>query len=189
MSTCPKCRAELVPFTYGDKDLLKCAKCQGFWFRDGLFRDVKQIGFAGLYDEEMLEIPSDSYPSSEDQELSCPDCSCALLDYNYAYSSDIQLHRCTECNGIWADGTDLRAIDQLLFNYKESLEEAKAKAMPLMMEVKRQFEEKERVWEDERKQMRKRGLFEKLFRKRESRNRKIENIFDDIHKSNKNDQD
>lgn len=189
MNTCPKCHTELVLFTYRDKELLKCPECNGFWFRDGLFREIKQIGFAGLCQEEAPEIPSPTSASSDDQELVCPDCSQTLSAYNYAYSSDIQLYRCSTCKGIWSDYTALTDIEHLLTNYKESLDEAKAKAMPLMMEVKRQFEEKERVWEDERKQRKKQGLLGKFFRKKPVKNRKIEDIFEEFHKTNTQDQE
>lgn len=187
MSVCPKCQNELTLVTYEDKELLQCIHCRGFWFKDGLFRKVKQIGFAGLCSNEDADTASEEASAIEDAgEISCPDCAESLLAYNYAYSSHIQLHRCITCKGIWADAQALLAIDQLLMNYQESLEEAKAKAIPLMLEVKQQFEQKEKAWEEERQRQKKHGLFGRFFGKKRNRDRKIENIFEDIQDDDNN---
>ena len=188
MNPCPKCHNELTLFTYEEVELLKCSECQGFWFRNETFRKVKQIGFAGLQAEGTPESLSGSPSVSPDsEEMSCPECSQPLSAYNYAYSSDIQLHRCAKCKGIWADYAALVKIERLLTGYEESLDEAKARAIPLMVEVKKQFQQRERAREEERKRRKKRGVFNRLFGKKESGNRKLEDIFEDFH-NNTNDQ-
>ena len=48
MNICPKCQHELLVVQYEGIELLKCAHCQGFWFREGKFREVKQLGFRKL---------------------------------------------------------------------------------------------------------------------------------------------
>jgi Zn-finger nucleic acid-binding protein len=179
--------------TYAEKDLFQCVQCRGFWFTNGLFREVKQVGFAELCSGpgSADETGEHQTPDAQDMpELTCPDCADqALVAYNYAYSSDIQLHRCVQCKGIWADHAALLDIEQLLVNYQESLEDAKSKALPLMMEVKRQFKEKEEVWEAERRKQKKQGLLGKFFRKKSKEERKPVDIFEDIHHENNQNQE
>ncbi len=188
MNKCPKCENELLPFEYHALELLKCSNCHGFWFKDGKFRAVKQVGFSGL----AADFPSESSsePSSElssEQDLICPDCEELLLPFTYAYNSDVQLHRCTSCHGIWADASDLFRIEELLAVYKESLDEAKAKALPLMLNVKKQIQQEERTREKEQKQKKKPGLLGRFFGSKHSNDRKVQNIFDDIEKDDNED--
>jgi len=184
VSTCPQCQNELALFTYEGIELLKCSECKGFWFKPGAFREVKRIGFAGLQTEEVPESlsPPFSVPSAE-KEMQCPECSQPLSTYAYAYSSDIHLYRCAQCKGIWAGYDALVNIEHLLASYNQSLDEAKAKALPLMLKVKEQFQQEEKVREEERKRKKKPRFFNRLFRKKESEKR-IEDIFEDFHKNN-----
>jgi Zn-finger nucleic acid-binding protein len=178
--------------TYAEKELFQCAQCRGFWFTNGLFKEVKQVGFAELCSGlgSADETEEHQTPDTQDlPELTCPACGDQpLVAYNYAYSSDIQLYRCVQCKGIWADQAALLSIEQLLVNYQESLEDAKSKALPLMMEVKRQFKEKEEAWEAERRKQKK-GLLGKFFRKKSKEKRKPVDIFEDIHHENNQDQE
>ena len=185
MSNCPKCEETLEVVSYEGKDVLRCLQCRGFWFSNGLFREVKQVGFAGLCDDEpstqAADNNADGNNSEDGEELACPDCSPqTLVAFNYAYSSEIQLHRCAVCKGIWANQSALADIERLLANYQESLEEAKAKALPLMMEVKRQFKAQEEALEAERRKKKKRGFIGKLFRKKAETEQKTVNVFADI---------
>lgn len=179
MSICPKCQHELFIFQYEGIELLKCLTCNGFWFREGKFREVKHFGFEGLAETPPSEQHSETLTasSSGSQELSCPDCNALLVSFTYAYSSDILLYRCPECRGIWADYADLLRIEHLLVGYKESLDEAKAKALPLMLKVKKQIQQEERAKEEEQKQHKK-GLFNRLFGEKGAKNRKIQDIFE-----------
>jgi Zn-finger nucleic acid-binding protein len=187
VNLCPKCHNELVLFTYEGVELLKCSECQGFWFKNETFRKVKEIGFAGLQTEESPESLSEPPSlSPDDKEMCCPECSQPLSIYNYAYSSDIQLHRCVTCKGIWTDYSTLVDIERLLIGYKESLDDAKAKAIPLMLEVKKQVHQREKVLEEERKRRKKQGVFSRLFKKKKSENRKLKDIFEDFHNNTNN---
>lgn len=184
MSICPKCQRELVVVTYDEKELLQCTDCQGFWFRNGLFREIKQRGFADLCPSAPPTTSSASdAPAEEPATLVCPDCAETLAAYNYAYSSDIQLHRCLKCKGIWATSQALLEIETLLVNYRESLDEAKAKAMPLMLEVKKHFERQEQAWEEERKRSRK-GFFKKLFQKKDTGKPDLEQFIEELPPEN-----
>ena len=184
MSSCPKCQHTLRQFDYKNIELSRCVECRGFWFQDGQFREVKQIGFAELPDseaaEEETEAESASSDSAEEPALVCPECEESfLMPYSYAYSSGIQLHRCAQCHGIWAENSALSRIEKLLNHYQESLEEAKSKALPLMMKVKDQIQQAER--EQEKQKQKKKGVFNRLFGSRDSKNSKntkVQNIFD-----------
>jgi Zn-finger nucleic acid-binding protein len=189
VNTCPKCKKELLPVEYHDIELLKCSECKGFWFRDGKFRETKQIGFSEL----AADIPaeSDSEPSSEsspdEQTMMCPDCEEPLVVFMYAYSSDIPLHRCPGCRGIWAYSADLRRIEGLLAGYNDSLEDAKFKALPLMLKVKDQVQQEEQARKQEQKRKKKRGLFSRLSVSRRSTNRTLQDILKDFEKEEKKD--
>jgi Zn-finger nucleic acid-binding protein len=186
VSVCPKCQRELILFTYEGVELLKCSECLGFWFREGTFREIKRIGFAGLHTGNGVKVSSDpDEETSPQQDLYCPECAQQLLStYRYAYSSDIELYRCTQCKGIWADDRDLIDIEHLLANYQESLDEARAKALPLMLKVKKQFQEEEEARE-EAKKAGKQSLLTKWFRRKNPEHRKIDDIFEDFHKTTK----
>ncbi len=186
MSRCPTCQQELRFFEYKGIELLECSSCQGLWFKEGKFREVKQLGFSGLANGLSPETRSESESLSDEKELICPDCEEALLPYTYAYSSEIQLHRCSICQGIWVDSIDLLHIEKLLSGYKESLDEAKAKALPLMLKVKKQIQQEERSKEEEQKRSKKHGLFNRIFRQKRPKDHKAQDIFEDFHK---NDQD
>ena len=54
MYPCPKCHNELTLFTYEGVELLKCSGCQGFWFKDGTFRKVKELGME-KYEAQPIE--------------------------------------------------------------------------------------------------------------------------------------
>jgi len=177
VSTCPKCQKTLEPFDYEGIELLHCTDCTSLWFQNGQFREVKQIGFSKfseLFPGQTTE--RSSQPSSENQELHCPNCQGhPLVSYAYAYSSDIQLYRCSKCLGIWADSAALIQIEALLDGYQESLAEAKAKVMPLMLQVKNQIQQEERLKEEQHK---KKGFFNRLFGGKKVKNTKVQNIFE-----------
>jgi Zn-finger nucleic acid-binding protein len=127
---------------YQDVLLYKCPTCKGFWFPESRFGQVKNIGFEGLKD---VDTPSQQNVKDLDSAGSslCPQCQTLLTGFTYAYSSGIQLYHCKNCNGIWAGQAQMLAISQVLNNYKESLEEARLKALPLLLKVKEDLEKKE----------------------------------------------
>ncbi|PID56525.1 hypothetical protein CSB45_10885 [candidate division KSB3 bacterium] len=186
VNNCPNCHQSLAQFDYQDLELSYCADCRGFWFKECQFREVKHIGFTKLPGaEEYAETHEDSgEPSSEtiyEAELACPDCDQnVLMPYTYAYSSNIQLYRCAGCHGIWAELMALLRIEDLLHHYQESLEEAKSKALPLMMRVKNQIQQEE--LKQEKRQKKQRGVFNRLFASRTTNspeNKKFQDIFGD----------
>jgi Zn-finger nucleic acid-binding protein len=172
-----------VHIEYHSQELSHCPECFGFWFKDGQFREVKNIGFAGLPGaKERAEAPEEAGEQSEsanEVEKACPECEeSVLMPYSYAYSSGIQLHRCTKCHGIWADMEALLQIENLLSHYQESLEEAKSKALPLMMKVKNQIQQEELEQEEQQK---KKGVFKRFFGSKatkSSKSKKVQDIFD-----------
>jgi Zn-finger nucleic acid-binding protein len=123
--------------------------------------------------------------SSDEQEYMCPACEEPLVTFMYAYSSDITLHRCPRCRGIWAYSADLLRIEGLLAGYKESLEEAKFKALPLMLNVKEQVKQEEHARKQKRKRKKKRGLLNSLSGPKQSNNRTLQNILEEFEKEKK----
>lgn len=141
MYLCPQCHLSLEEYFYQDILLYKCSPCKAFWFPESRFGQVKNLGFDGLGDPNMPLEPGTGSRWSD--VLLCPQCQINLTKYIYAYSSGIQLHHCKTCKGIWAGQTQLSAISRVLNDYKESLEEAKLKILPLIFKVKENFKEQE----------------------------------------------
>ncbi len=192
MNTCPKCQQELRPFEYHEIELLTCSACTGFWFKDGQFSAAKQTGFSGLTADSAAE--ADAEPSSEappdEQDLKCPGCEQALVAFMYAYSSDIPLHRCTRCRGIWGYSADLRRIDALLSSYKESQDDIRMQALPLMLKVKNQVKEEERAKKEAKKEAKKsRSLFSRMVGQKHdrSKDRNLHDILEDFEKEQPDD--
>lgn len=167
MSICPTCQTTLRQLDYQQLTLCQCDACSGYWFREGQFRQVKALGFSGLpgtlsqQSAEGNNAPSEKSTGAEAPSLACPECGIPLMPYTYAYSSGIQLHRCTQCAGIWAAYDDLLHIERLLAGYQTSLEDAKSKVMPLMMKVKRQMQEEEQSREADKRHN---SFFRRIFR-------------------------
>ena len=180
MNTCPICQTTLRQVAYQHLALGQCESCSGFWFREGQFREAKQLGFVGLQGTVSPKYSREesANETAETPQRLCPDCDIPLVPYTYAYSSGIQLHRCARCSGIWASYADLLHIEELLAGYQESLEEAKAKVMPLMMQVKQQIQKEEAAREKERQE--KGGMFQRIFRRAGRKNRRKEHPFDDV---------
>jgi len=188
MNTCPKCHKEFTLFTYEGIDLSRCSDCKGFWFKDGQFSATKQIGFSGLTDDSAAETaaePPAEAPPPDEQEILCPDCSEPLVTFMYAYSSDIPLQRCTGCRGIWAYSADLLRIDALLSSYKESLDDIRMQALPLMLKVKNKMKEEERIKKEAKKEAKKsRSFFGRMVGQKQdrSKNRNLNDILEDFEK-------
>ncbi len=182
MNTCPTCQTTLRQIDYQQLTLLQCETCSGFWFREGQFRQVKAFGFSGLPGAPSEDAPdADNTPETsadgEPPSLACPDCDVLLMPYTYAYSTGIQLRRCPRCTGIWATYADLVRIERLLADYQESLEEAKSKAMPLMMQVKRQIQAEEQVRDADKRNNR---FFRRVFRGRSVKSQPRPSLHDEI---------
>jgi len=136
---CSHCNISLEEYFYQDILLYRCPGCKGFWFQRSRFGQVKNLGFEGLLDAN-LSPPQEVRDLEAPGPLSCPQCQTELITYIYAYSSGIPLRRCTTCEGIWATQPQLSAIVQVLNNYRESLEEAKLKVLPLILKVRENLE-------------------------------------------------
>ncbi|GAK48825.1 hypothetical protein U14_00036 [Candidatus Moduliflexus flocculans] len=182
MNTCPKCQTALHQVDYQQLTLLQCETCSGFWFQEGQFRQVKSFGFSGLpgtpsSKNSEAEEQDETTQSREPDSLSCPECEIPLAPYIYAYSSGIQLHRCSKCAGIWAAYDDLIRIEHLLADYQESLEDAKSKIMPLMMKVKQQIQEEEQAREAEK---RNNSFFHRVFRHKSGKNQSRPPLLEEV---------
>lgn len=182
MNTCPKCQTALHQIEYQQLTLSQCERCSGFWFQEGQFRQVKSCGFSGLPGalspkNVEAENQNETAQGEEFASLFCPDCEIPLAPYIYAYSSGIQLHRCSKCAGIWAAYDDLIRIEHLLSDYQESLEDAKSKVMPLMMKVKQQVQEEEQAREAEK---RKSSFFRRVFRQKSGKNQTRPSLLEEV---------
>jgi membrane associated rhomboid family serine protease/Zn-finger nucleic acid-binding protein len=99
-----------------------CSRCAGVWFDIGELRRYLHY----LLETEPIRAktpvlfePPDAMSgwrvnSAVDPGKLCPDCHKPLIPFNYAYDSNIFLDKCPECEGIWAEESELLAVTKHL---------------------------------------------------------------------------
>jgi len=112
---CPSCFNKLVETKTGQVFVDLCTLCKGIWFDSGEFLDVVRSLFAEkTIEDKPPALEAKGAPvaakSAADKEKFCPRCDNRLSKYNYAYDSNVILDRCPKCQGIWADGGEVRQI-------------------------------------------------------------------------------
>ena len=118
---CPRCRSVLRVVEYDGIQVEVCSDCRGEW----------------LHAEELEKIVEHHDHVFSDRDiLNCPHCETIEMErFNYADASDLQLHKCPECGGIWADKDQLEKVEELVDGWKASLTEDTAKFGPILKKV------------------------------------------------------
>lgn len=111
---CPACFNKLTETKTGTVYVDLCTMCKGIWFDSGEFLDVVRSLVADKAVDDKPVLPSKTPPVSAkaapEKEKFCPRCETRLSKYNYAYDSNVILDRCAKCQGIWADGGEVKQI-------------------------------------------------------------------------------
>ena len=116
--TCPRCQAALTPSTLGSVTIDVCDACGGHWYDAGELERIREL-------DERPKEPGGVAPrwvDSKHDAMSCPRCRRPLDTERYAYSSDLILDRCPNCNGMWVDAGELDRMDQLVAEWSKDLE-------------------------------------------------------------------
>ena len=118
---CPRCRSVLRVVEYDGIQVEVCSDCRGEW----------------LHAEELEKIVEHHDHVFSDRDiLNCPHCETIEMErFNYADASDLQLHKCPECGGIWADKDQLEKVEELVDGWKTSLTEDTAKYGPILKKI------------------------------------------------------
>jgi Zn-finger nucleic acid-binding protein len=71
--------------------------------------------------------------------LNCPSCDGAQMEhFNYSDTSGIILHKCPECDGIWADKDELQKIEEVVDGWKACLNKDLQTYGPVLRKVEAQ---------------------------------------------------
>ncbi|PKM99105.1 MAG: hypothetical protein CVU78_08040 [Elusimicrobia bacterium HGW-Elusimicrobia-2] len=116
---CPKCKKVLTEGIFADVVYHKCESCGGFWFDKDELKEIKKQKDWFKLDSGITCAVSKSYRG----ELKCPRCDEALHTIEYAQESGIKVDVCSECDGLWLDAGELKAIHEACATWIEKLKE------------------------------------------------------------------
>jgi len=116
---CPSCSNQLRQVRSESAILDICPKCKGIWFDSGEF-----IGFVKHLANSELVHPCETKPfehrevralhSLKEKNRLCPRCAAVMKKFNYAADSNVFLDKCESCEGIWADGGEVKAVAEYI---------------------------------------------------------------------------
>jgi len=119
-----------------------CPTCAGIWFDKDELLHITQLDPEALPQlDEMYRPVVHSYDPP--WEKLCPVChNTRLRQYNYLYTSNIELDECPECGGIWVENSELAKMPQVLKDVRamDVPPEAEAQITLAQMEAESQQE-------------------------------------------------
>ena len=116
---CPKCQKVLENGIFADVVYHKCKTCGGFWFDKDELREIKQNKDWFKLDSGVAGATSKTYKG----ELKCPRCDEKLHTIEYAQESGIRVDVCSECDGLWLDAGELKAMHEESAGWIDKLKE------------------------------------------------------------------
>ena len=138
---CPRCRSVLRVVEYDGVQIEVCSDCRGEWLHAEELEKVIEHHDHVFSARDIAALEAVNHPvvSQEEQDrdiLNCPHCETIEMErFNYAEASDLQLHKCPECGGIWADKDQLEKVEELVDGWKASLTEDTAKYGPILKKI------------------------------------------------------
>lgn len=125
---CPRDKSNLESEVYeADIEVDVCPSCRGMWLDKGELEKIEEV-HEHDYTEELKLIPNyigNAYEMARQKMLSdinCPRCGGEMSHREYAYCSQIIIDVCPNCEGIWLDEGELKALE--IFFEKARIEEA-----------------------------------------------------------------
>jgi Zn-finger nucleic acid-binding protein len=103
---CPKCSKTLEDHILEGKLYHKCTDCEGIWFDKG---ELAQI----MEEKDWFKIDykhSESVTTPKESGLICPRDGEVLKTVEYEPATDIKIHVCPKCEGIWLNAGDIYNI-------------------------------------------------------------------------------
>jgi len=105
---CPQCGQEMEPQRRPPVARVDhCPACHGLWLVHG---DLKQL----LHARFSERADPRAFLDAERTELLCPDCKRPLFERRFMPRSDIRVHQCVECAGIFLEAGKLERLRQLV---------------------------------------------------------------------------
>ena len=124
---CPRCNSILQTIEYDGQKVEVCPDCEGEWLYAGELQKIvehhdevftpEEIASLAAVDKEIFTAEKDDH-----DELNCPACGDVRMEhFNYADTSGIIVHKCTECGGVWMDKDQLTKIEEVVDGWKAEL--------------------------------------------------------------------
>jgi Zn-finger nucleic acid-binding protein len=124
---CPRCNSVLSPVEYDGAKIEVCTGCKGEWLYAGELQKIVEHHDAVFTPEEIASLDAVNKEiftaeKNDHDDLNCPCCENVQMEhFNYEDTSGIILHKCLECDGIWADKDQLKKIEELVDGWKADL--------------------------------------------------------------------
>ena len=131
----------LLTVGYDGVNVESCPGCKGEWLHAGELEKIVEHHDEVFSEEELASldlVSKEVFTAEKDDhdELNCPACEDVPMEhFNYADTSGIILHKCTECEGIWMDKDELKKIEELVDGWKADLNQDTAKYGPVLQKI------------------------------------------------------
>ena len=122
--TCPDCNLPLARQNFHGVELDACKVCAGLFFDEGEIAEVRRVS-PSSFEELDARFQSEEAPHrfEEHETRLCPQCRLPMSQYRYLYSSAIMLDCCTQCNGMWIENGELKAMAEFIRNCQDDAQE------------------------------------------------------------------
>ena len=109
---CPRCDKVMTPVHPEGAEAQQCPQCEGHWLEGEDLRRVESTVNVRLF--EWRQLPSQEVQA---RELPCPRCRPRAVMKKVRSERDrhVLLDVCERCHGVWLDGGELRAIQEMGF--------------------------------------------------------------------------
>ncbi len=137
---CPNCSRSLRPIQYEGVEIETCDGCGGEWLDDGELGRIVRLREVRFDEAERRAIAHSTAITGVkladvDRNLVCPKCGGTTDPLNYGGDTGIIIDRCTNCRGLWLDGTELEKIQMLVEGWDAQLPEDLAQYGPKLHDV------------------------------------------------------
>jgi membrane associated rhomboid family serine protease len=118
---CPVDGNDLERVAFQGIEVDVCRKCGGIWFDHGELDDVMREAMAQPQSVARLDPQAGAtIKQTPHRQPTCPRCQKAMVPEIFGRVSNIELDRCPQCSGQWADGGELSALVEYLHDPGES---------------------------------------------------------------------
>ncbi|RME30225.1 MAG: rhomboid family intramembrane serine protease, partial [Deltaproteobacteria bacterium] len=110
---CPVDGAPMYRRRFGEIELDGCPRCGGIWFDGGELDQVVEAAFRAPEQVAQLDRKAGAQVQEHgfSRTLSCPRCGVQMSPGRYAGGiASVELDRCSNCGGAWADGGEVSAL-------------------------------------------------------------------------------
>jgi uncharacterized protein len=107
---CPRCDKVMDPVRPDDVEAQQCPKCEGHWLEGDALRQLESTVNVRLF--EWRKLPPEELQM---RDVECPRCRPKRVMKKVRSERDrhVLLDVCEQCHGVWLDGGELRAIQEM----------------------------------------------------------------------------